>query len=161
MIQMKNQAHKCCVLFLLSFALLVFLTACSAAEPPQDSAGDTAAGQESTGSHAASKQDLTLKDDGTGYYAQEISVGECSALAAVSFHYDAEPLAITSVDGVQVEALTGWQSVTPDAEINMEQLSYNTEKTRVSIPFTYFARIGVGTEAYTDSVTIDLHAAEQ
>mgnify|MGYP006963792790 CR=1 FL=1 len=37
---------------------------------------------------------------------------------------------------------------------------YDTGRARVSVPFTYFASIGSGTEEYTNSITIDLNTTD-
>ena len=157
---MKKPTHKRYVLFLLAFALLVFLAACSAEDPPQDAAGNTATRQEDTGSDASLEQGIELNSDGTGCYSQEISVGENVALASVNFQYDIEKNTITSVDKVQVKAVKGWQYVKLDAVIDAEHIYYDTGRARVSVPFTYFASIGSGTEEYTNSITIDLNTTD-
>lgn len=157
---MKKRTNKLYVLLSLSLLSLILLVGCSVSDSSQDVADDTATRQEDTGSHTSLEQGIELNSDGTGCYSQEISVGENVALASVNFQYDIEKNTITSVDKVQVKAVKGWQYVKLDAVIDAEHIYYDTGRARVSVPFTYFASIGSGTEEYTNSITIDLNTTD-
>ena len=157
---MKTRTNKLYVLLSLSLLSLLLLVGCSASDSSQNVADDTATRQEDTGSHTSLEQGIKLNSDGTGSYSQEISVGENIALATIYFQYETEENAITSVDEVQVKAVKGWQYVKLDAVIDAEHIYYDTGRARVSVPFTYFASIGSGTEEYTNSITIDLNTTD-
>ena len=105
---------------------------------------------------------IRFEDDFTGAASQTVSVGDYEAVITVDFQYASEGkgYSIQSLTGAHALSKKGWQFVQYDAAIDTEKVSFTADKTKASIPVTYYASIGVGTVAYDDILVIDLSNVE-
>ncbi len=111
-------------------------------------------------SAAREKADVTFEDEQNGTASQRVTVGENAAVIKVSFSYElqGDRRVITDIGSAVAENLSGWYRVDRAATVSEDEIVLVKDGGKASVPVTYQASIGAGSESYDAVVVIDLTA---
>lgn len=107
------------------------------------------------------KAAVTFEDEHSATAVQQVTVGEKHAVSiTVSFSYElqGDRRVITDIGSAEAENLSEWQYVERAATVAQDKIVFSEEGSVATVPVTYQASIGDGSESYDATVAIDLTA---